>query len=108
MYFADQLDIVGVQGYRVISYDISHDYLHATAQADKRIEFVKGDLTEYKLLIPEEFLAKLEHPVFISDDVHVNTVELLSYINGYLKKGDFIMIEDLHPETMDKIDYETG
>ena len=106
MYYADQLDLVGVKDYQVISVDVSHDCLHPKAKEDARITFVKDTLANYKTIFPPELLDKMEHPVFISEDAHFNTVELLSYLNGYLKKDDFIMIEDTHPETNYKIYYE--
>lgn len=79
---------------------------HAKAKEDTRIKFVKDNLANYKYIFPPDLLEKIEHPVFISEDAHFNTVELLSYLNGYLKKGDFIMIEDAHPETLYKIYFD--
>ena len=108
VYYADQLDLIGVKDYKLLSYDVSHDCLHPSAKEDQRITFTKESLGNYKTLFPPEFLKELEHPIFISEDAHFNTVELLSYLNEYLEKGDFIVIEDLHPEMPDQFDFKTG
>lgn len=107
MYMADQLDLLGVKDYKVFSYDITHDSLHPKAKADERIKYIQASLKDYKELFTLEFMSSLEHPIFISEDAHVNTVELLTHLNQFLKKRDFVIIEDMHPETPDDIDMET-
>lgn len=44
---------------------------------------------------------KMEHPIVVFEDCHVATVEMLSYFAKYMKKGDYAIIEDIHPSTLD-------
>ena len=66
MYYADQLELLGVKDFKVFSYDVSHSYLHPKAKADGRINYIKASLEDYKELFNPEFLETLEHPVFVA------------------------------------------
>ncbi len=56
LYYADHCDLNGIKDYKIYSVDISHEYLHPKAKADKRIEFIKADIAEYKEIFPPAML----------------------------------------------------
>ena len=50
----------------------------------------------------------MEHPLLVLDDCHVETVAVLSYLAKYMNKGDYIVIEDLHPASLDDYPFMGG
>ena len=45
-------------------------------------------------LIPHQ---ELPHPWFINEDVHVNVVGLLEYLDKFTEPGDYLLVEDTNP-----------
>ena len=39
----------------------------------------------------------LPHPWFITEDVHINIVEVLKYFDKFTEPGDYICVEDTNP-----------
>ncbi len=86
-------------------------------EADPRIRFHLGDLTQLSSALPKEMLASLPHPWLVLEDAHVPTVPLLTHLHLYgLEEGDYVVFEDTHLEgpnisgmgAHDKESYETG
>lgn len=42
-------------------------------------------------------LQTLPHPWFITEDVHINIVEVLKYFDKFTEPGDYICVEDTNP-----------
>jgi cephalosporin hydroxylase len=63
------------------------------------INFIQGDAYEIETFFPKEFLEKLDHPWLIIEDCHHNTYDIMVYFHKFLKKNDYIIIED--PDEID-------
>ena len=67
----------------------------------KRIKIKESNnikINKYEAGFPEKYLKdivpKLEHPILVIEDAHRGIPELLIYLDTYLKKNDYIIIED--------------
>ncbi|NUK32089.1 cephalosporin hydroxylase [Parageobacillus sp. VR-IP] len=61
-------------------------------------KFIQGDARYIEYYFTEKVLGKLEHPLLIIEDCHVNTEGILTYFSHYMKYGDYIIIEDSLPK----------
>lgn len=65
--------------------------------ADPRIRFKLGDLTQLGSALPPEMLAELPHPWLVLEDAHVPTIPLLTHFHLHgLEEGDYVVFEDTH------------
>ena len=88
---------------KIVSVDIDPTLVHKrvkdlVASSGADVSFVQGDCNEIEKIFSPSFLANLEHPVAIIDDAHCNTGGVLKFFNEYLVPGDYIIVEDTHPE----------
>ncbi len=64
---------------------------------DPRIEFIEADLSRITDGLPLP-LAKLPHPWLVIEDAHVNLVTVLTHLDGFIEKGDYMIVEDTYME----------
>lgn len=79
---------------QIYSYDIHPE--NVTAPKDLpglKYSFADtGDLSKY---LEPEFLLSLPHPWLISEDSHFNVSGILEFMHKFLKKSDYLIVEDL-------------
>ncbi|KAK2557359.1 Rhamnosyl O-methyltransferase [Acropora cervicornis] len=68
---------------RIISVDINLSMLCPLARECPDVTYIEGD--------------ELPHPWFINEDVHVNVVGLLEYLDKFTEPGDYLLVEDTNP-----------
>lgn len=92
-------DIVKALGFksRIISVDINLSMLCPLARECSDVTYIEGDVSEIEKCLPEELLKTLPHPWFINEDVHVNVVGVLEYLDKFMESGDYLLIEDTNP-----------
>ena len=62
------------------------------------LHYVQMDaINTYKDIFSSTFLKDKPKPWLIIEDCHVNIINVLSYLDIYLTKGDYIVIEDTNP-----------
>jgi cephalosporin hydroxylase len=91
LWFADQLQILCGRGevhsfelcYKCISPRASHPFLH----------FHEVDLRFLETL-DKALFEQLPHPWLVVDDAHANVQNLIPFVAGYMRLGDYYVIED--------------
>jgi cephalosporin hydroxylase len=63
------------------------------------IHFINGDAYKIEKYFPSELLNILPHPWLIIEDCHHNTFNIMNYFHNFLKKDDYMIIED--PDEID-------
>jgi cephalosporin hydroxylase len=66
---------------------------------DYRINFIKGDAYKIEEYFPPSLLQSLPHPWIIIEDCHHNTYNIMKYLDKFLEKSDYLIIED--PDEVD-------
>jgi cephalosporin hydroxylase len=92
LWLADQLEACGTEG-EVHSFERLDKCIHPSA-VHPRLHFHHADLRDVKTLDSELF-SRLPHPWLLIDDAHVNLRELTLWIDGYLRSGDYYVVEDI-------------
>lgn len=88
VWLADLMATSQIDG-KVYSIDINKiDLQH------ERVKFIEADCEEIDGNFLNEYLSDLPHPWVVIDDVHVNTLNLLHFLNNYLESNDYLVIED--------------
>ncbi|XP_015756220.1 PREDICTED: rhamnosyl O-methyltransferase-like [Acropora digitifera] len=82
---------------RIISVDINLSMLCPLARECPDVTYIEGDVNEIEKCLPEELLKTLPHPWFINEDVHVNVVGVLEYLDKFMESGDYLLVEDTNP-----------
>jgi len=58
------------------------------------VEFRPGDCTSPETLFDEELLRAAPRPYLVLEDAHVNVHDVLVYTDAFLRKGDYLFVED--------------
>jgi len=58
------------------------------------VHFLSGDCCSPKSLFPVELLRDAPRPYLVLEDAHINVAEVLCYIDRFLIKGDYLLVED--------------
>ena len=99
---ADMSNVWQYVSYNIYSMDI--DPLLIADQAIKlklkpdNLTFVEGDCFAIEKAFNPDFLTKASHPLVLIEDAHHNTEAILHYFHEYRKPGDYIIVEDTHPD----------
>ena len=89
VWFFDMLEALGVET-KVYSYDINLSRIKFPNH--KSVTFL--NLDSYN--IEEEFIMpdKIERPLLIIEDAHVNLAGVLAFLSNLMLKGDYLVVED--------------
>jgi cephalosporin hydroxylase len=60
------------------------------------VHFLAGDCKSPPTLFDAELLRSARRPYLVMEDAHVNTREVLLYLDDFLIKGDYLFVEDSH------------
>lgn len=88
IWLADMMEIFEIEGH-VYSVDLTKPEL-----SHKRVSFIQGDCLVIEKVFEEGFLRSLPHPWLLIEDAHVNLYGILSNFHHYIRKGDYLVIED--------------
>lgn len=72
---------------------ISVDIIPPSTQY-KNVTFLKGDSFQIEKCLDPQMLNQLPHPWLVIEDAHANVQGVLNYLHQFLKKGDYLNIED--------------
>jgi cephalosporin hydroxylase len=61
---------------------------------DPQIVFYRGDCARPESLFPQEVLRMAPHPWLVIEDAHVNVAAVLIHIDGFMQRGDYLVVED--------------
>lgn len=87
-WFADTLTSCGVEG-RVYSVD------RVKAKASHPlVTYFQGDCADPATLFEPSLLQSQPHPWLVVEDAHYNVAAVLSYLHGFLRSGDYLVVED--------------
>jgi hypothetical protein len=75
--------------------------LNKLSSDDPQVSFLQGDCREIETILPFGTLDDLPHPWLIIEDMHVNTLGVLSYFAIQATKRDYIVVEDSRSKTDD-------
>jgi cephalosporin hydroxylase len=89
LWLADLASAFGLQP-RIFSIDRDIDRVQVD---DPRIEFIQADLSRITDGLPVP-LAKLPHPWLVIEDAHANLVTVLTHLEGFVRNGDYMIVED--------------
>lgn len=98
LWFADQLEVLCGHG-EVHSFELYHRCISPRA-AHPRLQFHRADLRDLAS-VAAAMPARLPHPWLVIDDAHENLDQLVPYVAGHMRPGDYFVIEDVfcyHPE----------
>lgn len=92
LFFYDILKIIKLNSC-VITYDINKNQYK---NIEKNIKFIQLDCNNIKEYILKnlKFLKSLKRPIIVIEDCHVNTYNIAKYCDLFLKKNDYLIIED--------------
>lgn len=90
LWMSDILDCIKVDC-KIYTFDIN-----LVKSPKKNIITIQSDNYDIKKFVEnnKKMLENLEHPILVIEDSHQNIYHLLSEINKFLHKGDYIIIED--------------
>ena len=103
VWYADTATILGLDCH-VYSLDIDHTLIHDTIKKTKpdNVTFILGDCNKIEEAFPSSMLQTLPHPWLVIEDAHHNSINVLKYINSFMKAGDYIVVEDTDPRAPSK------
>jgi len=83
----------------VYSLDIDQTLIHETVKKTKpgNVTFILGDCYKIEKAFPSSMLQTLPHPWLVIEDVHHNCLNVLNYMNSFMKAGDYIVVDDTDP-----------
>jgi cephalosporin hydroxylase len=58
------------------------------------VHFLSGNCCSPQSLFPLELLRDAPRPYLVVEDAHINVAEVLCYIDPFLTKGDYLLVED--------------
>jgi cephalosporin hydroxylase len=93
IWFADTLDCLSIQNH-IYTLDIN-----PLPAIDDRVTFIQGDCNQVELAFLGRGLDSWPHPWMVIEDAHVNVTGVLSYFDGYLQGGDYLVVEDSPKKT---------
>ncbi len=88
VWLADHLSLLGIDA-KVHSVDINPPSLTYAG-----VTFYRGDCNSPEALFPAEVLAAAPRPWLVIEDAHINVRGVLDHTHGFLKAGDYLLIED--------------
>ena len=88
LWFADTLMICGLEG-RIYSIDRKR-----VAIEHPGVEFLQGDCSDPERLVDTELLRAEPHPWLVVEDAHHNVGAVLERFHGFLRPGDYLVVED--------------
>lgn len=93
LWFADMLQMYGIEGARVVSVDIKP----VTNIQDTRIDFLQGDASSLGKTLTDEYLDKLPRPwMVIEDSSHLydHCLAAIEFFHLHIRPGEFLIVED--------------
>ena len=100
LWVADTLNLEGISC-SVYSMDIDLGLLQDKVKEIKpdSLTFLQGDSNRIAETFTAEFLKDLPHPWIVNEDAtHENIFGVLEHFVGYMKMGDYFVVEDTNPE----------
>jgi cephalosporin hydroxylase len=92
VWFADQLDALCGHG-EVHSFELCYKCISGRA-THPRLQFHPADFRDLSTLARSLF-QQFPHPWLVVDDAHENLSNLIPYVAGFMKSGDYFVIEDV-------------
>ncbi len=92
LWFGDMMDNFGIDGH-IYSIDI----VKVTNVGHPRVTFMEGDGRNLGETLTTEFMASLPRPLMVIEDAdhsYETSIGVLNFFGKYLRKGEFIVIED--------------
>lgn len=74
---------------KIISVDITPPSIEY-----KNVTFLKGDAYKIEATLDAEMLNQLPHPWLVIEDAHANVQGVLNYFHQFMRRGDYLNIED--------------
>ena len=88
LWLGDVITAFGQSGH-VLSVDVNPpEARHA------RVSFIRGDLMQVEQALPDVMLSRLQHPLLILEDAHVNLPAVLETLHCHTRAGDYLVVED--------------
>lgn len=84
------LCVMAGQPARILSVDIQQ----VDGTAHPFVEFGRGDVHDPASLFPAEILRRAARPWLLVEDAHVNVLAVLRHFDAYLRRGDYLIVED--------------
>jgi len=82
-----------LEGFKLDTWVHSAD-LNPVDMRHPKVRFVAGDCMSPETLFGAELLSSAPHPFLIVEDAHKNVREVLLYLDRFLTKGDYLIVED--------------
>lgn len=80
---------------KIITLDITDEYLDPLAKSDTRIDFIIGDSNHVEKLFPQDMIKNFQHPILLIEDAHINTTGILDFFHkNVFTDGDYFIVED--------------
>lgn len=92
LWFADHMSVLCENPGEVHSFDLHTKCIHESAR-HPLLTFHQADLSDVSTF-DEMLLTRLPHPWLVIDDAHVQVFSIFSYLNHFLRSGDYYVIED--------------
>jgi cephalosporin hydroxylase len=93
LWFADQMSVLCEEPAEVHSFDL-HTGCRSEAARHPRLHFHGVDLMDLGTL-DTALLERLPHPWLVVDDAHVNVMNVMLYLDRFVRAGDYYVIEDV-------------
>ena len=87
-WIADTVQTAGLSS-RVYSTDVN-----LVVERFAGVQFLAGDCTAPATLFAPDVLRSAARPFLVIEDAHVNVQNVLLYLDDFLKKGDYLFVED--------------
>lgn len=92
IWMADTLRSLGLPAH-IYSMD-----LHKPSLEYDHVTFLQGDCFNITAFLSTAFLEELPHPLLVIEDAHANVSNVLRYLHGFMRQGDYFFIEDSGPK----------
>ena len=101
MWFSDTAKSLGYDC-MIYSVDIENGLLDETIKNTKpeTVNLIQGDATKLEEVLLPSILKPLPHPWLVIEDCHFSIDTTLTYLNQFMKTGDYLVIEDTSPYTL--------
>jgi len=98
MWFSDTAKLLGYDC-TIYSVDIEHRLLDEQIKQMKpdTVNFVQGDASKLEQVLQPSTLKPLPHPWLVIEDCHASTITTISYLNQFMRTGDYLVMEDTSP-----------
>lgn len=94
LFFLDHCRMFGLNT-KIITLDLNKKDVSEGMLAEKRIEFIQGDVKNLVKLLPVDRLRTLPHPWLIVEDCHQEIPLIVGHLEPLMSSGDYLVIEDL-------------